>query len=160
MTSHTKHELYAVENLVKVTFELEKSDWHDHATETMWAAIVADKVYALRNVPFYVRGISFGDLVVVETKGRRRLFRRVYERGGHSTYRIFLVNENSQQEFESAWQPLEALECTYERARDYLVAVDVPPATDIYEAYEILEQGLEAGVWDFEEGHCGHPLRE
>ncbi len=78
----------------------------------------------------------------------------------NSTYRFFLVSENSQQGFESAWQPLEALKCTYERATDFLLAVDVPPKTDIYEAYEILEQGLEAGVWDFEEGHCGHPLRE
>ena len=155
MTSHTQRKLSAVETLVKVTFEFGKSDWHDHATETMWAAVVADNIYSLRNVPFYVRGVSFADSVIAETIGRKKLYRRVYERGGHSTYRIFLVNENSEHEFESAWQPLGAIGCTYERATDYLVAVDVPPETNIYEAYSIFEQGLEAGAWDFEEGHCG-----
>jgi hypothetical protein len=24
--------------------------------------------------------------------------------------------------------------------------------------YELLEAGAAAGAWDFEEGHCGHPL--
>src|SRR5215217_8971885 len=83
------------------------------------------------------------------------VFRRVYERGGHSTYRIFLVEEKSAQQFEVAWEPLGKMGCLYERATDYLVAVDVPPATDIYEAYRALEQGQTTGVWDFEEGHCG-----
>ncbi|HEU4434839.1 MAG TPA: DUF4265 domain-containing protein [Pyrinomonadaceae bacterium] len=158
MTAHKQHNLSPVEKLVKVTFELDQSDWHDHATETMWAVVVAERTYVLRNVPFYVYGVSYADLVVAEQTGGENLFRRVYQRGGHSTYRIFLVDEEAEQEFESAWQPLASLGCTYERATDYLVAVDVPPESDIYGVYSALEKGLEAGAWDFEEGHCGHAL--
>ena len=158
MTSDYQHRLSGVEKLSKVTFELEKSDWHEHATETMWAARLADTVYSLRNVPFYVYGISYGDAVVTQLLSGENLFCRVYERGGHSTYRIFLVGESSKQQFEEAWEPLRKIGCLYERATDYLVAVDVPAETDIYEAYTALEKGQAAGVWDFEEGHCGHPL--
>jgi len=154
-----EHELSAVEDLVKVTFELEESDWHDHATETMWAARLAGNVCSLRNVPFYVYGVSYSDAIVTQRRKGENLFRRVYERGGHSTYRIFLVGENSAEQFEKAWEPLQKMGCLYERATDHLVAVDVPPATDIYEAYAALEQGETTGVWDFEEGHCGHPLK-
>ena len=144
--SDHEHELTAVEDLEKVTFELEESDWQDHATETMWAARLADNVYSLRNVPFYVYGVSYSDAVVTQKRKGENLFRRVYERGGHSTYRIFLVGEHSAQQFEEAWKPLQEMGCSYERATDYLVAVDVPPVTDIYEAYAALEQGETAGV--------------
>jgi len=159
MSNHIPHKLSVVERLTKVTFELDRSDWHDHTTETLWAAFVTDKTYALRNVPFYVFGVSFGDVVVAELKDGENLFRRIYGRGGHSTYRIFLVGEKSEQRFEEAWEPLRKIGCSYERATDYLVAVDVPPETDIYEAYASLENGLSLGIWDFEEAHCGHALR-
>ena len=38
--------------------------------------------------------------------------------------------------------------------------MDVPDATDICEVYKILEEGQKDGVWMFEEGRVGHPLRE
>lgn len=70
MTQNHGHGLSALEDLSKVTFELEESDWHNHATETMWAAKVADNVYSLRNVPFYVYGVSYGDAIVTQRKKR------------------------------------------------------------------------------------------
>lgn len=156
--SDYQHRLSGTENLSKVTFELEKSDWHEHATEIMWAARVTENSYSLRNVPFYVYGISYADVIVTQLVNGEIRFRRVYKRGGHSTYRIFLVGEQSERHFEQAWEPLRKMGCLYERATDYLVAADVPPQTDIYEAYAELEKGQTAAVWDFEEGHCGHPL--
>jgi uncharacterized protein DUF4265 len=62
--------------------------------------------------------------------------------------------------FRTAWERLQALGCTYEQASSHLLLVDVPPHADIYAVYVLLEEGENAGVWDFEEGHCGHPLRE
>jgi hypothetical protein len=123
-----------------------------------WARTYASSTAALRNVPFNVYGVSYADVVVAEHVDEDNLFRRVYERGGHSTYRIFLVGDTSEQDFELAWKPVRKIGCTYERATDYLIAVDVPPETNIYEAYDALEAGQAAGVWDFEEGHCGHPF--
>jgi hypothetical protein len=50
--------------------------------------------------------------------------------------------------------------CTYEFADEgskLLYAVDVPPAANIFEVYQILEDGEGLSVWAFDEGHCGHP---
>lgn len=58
-----------------------------------------------------------------------------------------------------SWKPVEALGCTYERATKRLLAIEVPPTADIYAVYKLLEAGARAGVWSFQEGHCGHPLR-
>lgn len=55
------------------------------------------------------------------------------------------------------WLPLENAGCTYERATGRLLAIDVPPLTEIHLAYGLLEAGEQAGVWSFQEGHCGHP---
>jgi hypothetical protein len=46
--------------------------------------------------------------------------------------------------------------CSYEEG--VVLSVDVPPSVDIYAVYDLLEAGEIAGVWAFEEGHCGHPL--
>jgi len=54
---------------------------------------------------------------------------------------------------------MERLGCTYENANSRLLSIDVPPSVDIYKAYSLLELGEKEGVWDFEEAHCGHPLR-
>ncbi len=57
------------------------------------------------------------------------------------------------------WRRLQELGCTYERANRRLIAIDVPPRTDVYAVYRVLEEGEKAKYWEFEEGHCGHPLR-
>jgi hypothetical protein len=47
-----------------------------------------------------------------------------------------------------------------EYATKTIVGVDVPPEADIYAVYQILENAEAAGLLSFEEGHCGHKLRE
>ena len=146
------------DGLIKITFMLEPSDWHTHATESMWARPEGEDRLRLENIPFYVYGLSYGDVVRTVIEGEQRFFHDVYGRGAHSTYRIFLTGETSEERFDEHWSTLRSLACTYERGTDYLIAVDVPPEADIYEVYEALERGVSAQAWDFEEGHCGHPL--
>jgi hypothetical protein len=54
--------------------------------------------------------------------------------------------------------------CSYESAslslsmgQRLLYSVDVPPTTDIYEVYEMLEKGENDEVWQFQEGHAHIP---
>ena len=61
--------------------------------------------------------------------------------------------------FLSHWKLLEALGCTFESAKS-LLAIDVPAKADIYKVYKLLETGESHGVWEFEEPHFGHPLRD
>jgi len=145
------------EHLAKVAIRLSEPGYE---FETLWAEQTPDCDYRLRNVPFLAYGYSEQDTVsVTETEGRF-IVNEVVERGGHSTYRVFLPAPVSEDEFESMWQPLAALGCTYERANGRLIGIDVPPASDVYEVYSLLERGETSKLWEFEEGHCGHPLRK
>lgn len=76
---------------VKVMFELEPSDWHDHATESVWAIPLGDNKYRVQNVPFYAYGVSYDDVVLTKRNEEGQLIvQGILERGGHSTYRVIL----------------------------------------------------------------------
>jgi hypothetical protein len=133
----------------------------DGVVETVWAADLGDGKFRLDNLPFFAMGLAFGDIVSVEpsTTGFPTV-KDVVERSGHSLYRIYLLSGRTQTDFERAWAPIGRLGCSYERATDQLVAVDVPPATDIYEAYRLLDASADAGIWDLQEAFVGHPLSD
>ena len=143
--------------LKKVFFTLDKSDSHQHATESLWAEALGDNQYRIKNVPFYANGISFDDVIEVSHDSDQLFVKSIVTRSGHSTYRIFLLNEN---QFDMFWKPLESLGCTYEKVTEHLFAIDVPPEADIYKTYEHLEAGEENQVWEFEEAHVGHKLKK
>jgi Domain of unknown function (DUF4265) len=147
------------DGLTRIVFELEESDWHDHSTESVWATAVGHDRYRIQNVPFYAYGVSYDDVVIAKASHGQLVFQGVSQRGGHSTYRVILNGDTTNEEFEAAWQKLESLGCTYERAGDRLIAIDVPPETNIYEAYDVLQAGERTSIWGFEEAHCGHPLK-
>lgn len=140
--------------LVKLVFALEPKAWHGSATETLWAERIDDSRFRLRNAPFYVYGVSAEDIVLAKDRDDELWFSHVVLRGGHSTYRLFVKKEASKQDFAAFWRPLGQLGCIYEEGS--VLAVDVPARADIQKAYDQLAAGYRAGVWDFEEGHCGH----
>lgn len=143
----------------KILFHLEDDQWHGYATERLWAERLEDERYRLRNAPFFVFGVSAEDVVLATQESSGQLiFREVDARGGHSTYRVIIARGVVLGDFEKSWKSLQDLGCTYEEGPGRLRAIDVPPSADIYEVYQRLEAGEDAGVWDFEEGHCGHPL--
>lgn len=149
-------------NLKKIIFELELSEWCPYGSETLWAKSIGNNHFRLKNTPFYARDVSFEDEVSVNKVNDKLIYNSIVRRGGHSTYRI-LFHENIRSEiFKSYWGPIEGLGCTYEAAGDRarLLAVDVPPETDIYKVYALLEKGEADGIWGFEEGHCGHPIEK
>jgi hypothetical protein len=140
--------------LVKLRFTIEEG------IETTWAELKGPGLYEVANVPYYVYDVSYGDLVSAEASDTERVynFGRVHQRSGHSTYRLLQREAASRDQFQFGWKGLEALGCRYE-STGRLYAVDVPVAADIYRVYEYLEAGEKKGLWDFEEGHCGHALR-
>jgi hypothetical protein len=159
------------DDLRKVYFELDADDWHGCPNEGLWAepikGSVSGTVFCLRNSPFFARDVSFLDTVraVPSDEYPGLKFAGVIDRGGHSTY--MLLVPPAWAEFEAYWQRLEALGCTYESTtieislgRRTLYTVDVPGATDVYAVYRILEEGQKHGIWMFQEGHVGHPLKD
>jgi hypothetical protein len=147
------------EELVKLVFKLPLNDG-PIASESLWAEPLESNLFRLRNVPFYLYGVSEQDIVRAEEIEGCLTVSGIIDRGGHSTYRIFLPAQTSQEQFSADWIPLQELGCTYERATSRLVAIDVPPQADVYAVYDVLERGEKHGRWEFEEGHCGHILRD
>ncbi len=144
-------------NLVRVVLDLDPSEWHGNATERVWAEEVGSDRFRLRNSPFFAFGLSLDDVVFgsVEDDGQVHV-RGISIRGGHSTYRLRLKVDRQSSAFSTFWAPLAQLGCSYEEG--IVLAVDVLPGADIYAVYRLLEAGELAGIWDFDEGHCGHPL--
>jgi hypothetical protein len=65
------------EPLIKVRFELDISDWHGHASETLWAAPVPEsegRHFQIRNSPFFARGISNLDVVLAKPTENHMVF--------------------------------------------------------------------------------------
>jgi hypothetical protein len=143
---------------VKIVVELESDAWHGFQTESLWAVPLGGDTYLVRNVPFYAKGLSHEDTVSAVPGLGVPVVSAVVKRGGHSTYRFILEDGAAEAAWIPFWQPIEEAGCTYERAGTTLFAVDVPPQTDIQRVYKLLEAGEKAGVWGFEEGHCGHQL--
>lgn len=143
--------------LVKVIFELAASELHSHSTETLWASPLNGNIFEIDNVPFYVYGISNGDMVnaVFKSEGLY-VFDGIAVKGGHSTYRIFQTKMVTDVLFESTCQEIEKLGCSKESGGEGFYAVDVPPTANIRQVYELLERGESEGVWIFEEGDVGH----
>lgn len=148
------------DRLVKINFDLNSKEWPSIKSEGLWAEELDSGEYSIRNSPFYIYGISASDVVYARNIDGALTFAGVAKRGGHSTYRILLKESQSidSPEFLRVWKPLQDIGCTYELAKSRWLAVDVPMATDIFAAYKLLEQGEAAGVWTFEEAHCGHPV--
>jgi hypothetical protein len=143
------------DDLVKVTIDLTDDVYEP---ETLWAESLGEGLYRLCNVPFLAYGYNVDDLVNVTTSDGRLLVTAVARRGGHSTYRVILPDATDDEAFAPLWGPLEKLGYTYERANRRLIGIDVPPGSDVYTVYDVLEKGEQASRWEFEEGHCGHPL--
>ena len=129
--------------------------------EWCWAEPISPFVCALRNVPFYAFGISYDDHLRVEMKDGVAAFVEVVKRGGHSTYRIYASEGRHHPKVNKALSVLhEKMKCDLEAATEELVAVDVLPEADFYGVYAFLEREKTKGLWDLQEGHCGHSLRK
>jgi hypothetical protein len=158
---HSSPQSASTSELTKIHFALSAEDMDMGVeAENLWAASLGDGRYRIDNIPFYVYGISLNDVVRAEETDGRLLFRSVVSHGGHSTYRILVKDSAGFDDtgFTSLWRVLEELGCAREIAKRRWIAIDVPPATDVFSVYKILDAGEEQGIWTFEEGHCGHSI--
>ena len=114
MEPNNQH-LESRKGVVEVTFDLPEKGVSTTA-ESLWAEPFGGDRYRLRNVPFYLYGFSEQDIVKAEEKEGRLVVVGVVERGGHSTYRIFLPDHTTEDPFAEDWLALGELGCTYERA--------------------------------------------
>ncbi len=136
------------------------TDWHGNSTETLWAdPLLKENSFQVRNIPFYAKGISLDDVIETDEVDGSKYFKGILKKSGHSTYRIFLADKVTERQFESFWEPLEKIGCSYEKGFNRFYSIDVPNDTDIYKAFSLLEDGEKNSVWEFEEADVGHVLK-
>lgn len=145
-------------DLVKVAFDRAKED--GGGRETMWGERVTESSVRILNIPILVFGVAYHDIFGTKLQNGVIVGAGPILRSGHSTYRLMLSSEAVGKVFEDRWGKLRVIGCWYEEGTERYIAVDVPPETDIYEAYRLFEEGMKDGVWTFDEAFCGHPLRE
>lgn len=138
----------------KMDVKLEPNAWHGQGWEGLWVEHITDDIYRVDNIPFYAHGISSEDDVVAHRIDGRLLFKKVYRRGGHSTYRL-LVQSGSDKvpNIDAIESAIKKFGCSFEGLDKRLYAIDVPPGADIHSLYRWLDDGETRGYWIFEEGH-------
>lgn len=135
-------------DLAKIFIELS-----DEATpESFWGEYVGGILFKVRNIPFVSYKISFDDLISVETKGNNLFFKSISQRGKHSTLRIFFFKKVPEDQ-EIYLVEINKLGCTYERATESLIGIDVPPSVDVKKVLDFLKKGESDGLWEYEEGY-------
>ncbi len=135
---------------VKILFEYPIGD--SNGTETLWA-LPKGEGYKLDNIPFYVKGVSFGDVVSAKVVEGCIYMKELLTPSGHSTVRLWFANENDVQPVRES---LKSMGCNSEISdQPRLLAVDIPPSIsyEIIRAY--LDEGESNGKWDYEEACLG-----
>jgi hypothetical protein len=137
----------------RVAFKLtpDADGWPPAVEETLWAEEIEDGVYSINNIPFYVRDVSPGDIIVAtpDLKGVLR-----YELTLRwSKMSVIRVLGASVERFPDLLQALKSAGCSYEGiSNGTLYAVSVPPEA----GYDAVVAMLEAAGADYEEASRRH----
>lgn len=140
---------------VKVLFAAEDGS-PDGVGESLWAEEVAPGRYRLRNIPFTVDDVSYGDIVFAEPIGGCLVVTGTSIRAGHSTFAVGERRDAEAGALKRAWTELEALGCGREGDGRGNFAVDVPPNVDVREVRRALGAGRRARLWRWAETGRGH----
>lgn len=146
-------------DLIKVKIPLAAGEWHGGDAEWIWANPLGRDTYRIDNIPAFAPGLALGDVIAAPREDGVPVFRTVLRRGGHSTYWLFFSSHVGSPEMADFLHKLRSLGCHYEGVKGRIVTVDVRPEADIDRVYAFLETAEHEGLLQFEEGHCGHRLR-
>ncbi|MEY9889138.1 hypothetical protein ABIA35_006106 [Catenulispora sp. MAP12-49] len=139
----------------EVAFDLkpEAPNWPPVPVERLWGEkTTVEFEMRLLNVPFFARGVAYGDLVHVRPDQERRelVFERLNGESGHSTLRITVLDQRAGRDVQTR---LRAAGCSWETAAQFsaLLAVDVPADGDYRALRDWLVARRSEGTIEFQE---------
>jgi hypothetical protein len=147
-------------DLEKICIPIPEDSGWDLTAEWVWAEPISENVFAIKNIPAYAYGYATDDNVRTAYKEGAHEVVEVVSRGGHSNYRLISKETIKNGRSEELLNRLAELGCDWELANRIHASIDVPPTTDVYAVYGLLEEAAESGFLSFEEGFCGHPLKQ
>ena len=138
---------------VKLSLPVEGDDG-SFDIESVWAT-AEDTGYRIDNIPFYVRGYAWGDVIsaMPDPDGMLRVTRLVTA-SGHSTVRLWF-GEDHVGDVQKVRDKLRAMRCDSEVDLARLVAVDIPPDVPYAQIRQYLEELVRTGVLEYEEACLG-----
>ncbi|MGY0460557.1 DUF4265 domain-containing protein [Kitasatospora sp. cg17-2] len=151
------------ERLYKVAFDLPErtADWANASVERLWAGKTSRQMEVqIRNTPFYVKGVSLGDVVRVRPDHERRelVFEEFVSEGGHSTIRVIISDDSARDSIEAT---ISEYECPWEiDSTGYLWAIDIPPSVDYSAIRNSLLVASGEGKIGIEEGSISRAHRD
>lgn len=141
---------------IKILFKLE-TDEHGYPPddyESLWAKVITDKSYQIDNIPFFVKGLSEGDLIEVEECEDEFIFSEVINKSKITTLRVICFDES---DIQSVREKLSDFGCDTEFMEDYgLVAVSVPSDVDYEPISKYLLECENDGSLEYEESALRH----
>jgi Domain of unknown function (DUF4265) len=142
------------EDWVEVWFMIEKdADGYPESKswEGLWSS-PENRGFKVQSVPFYLKNVSRGDVVLAEQDGFLR-FTQMVKHNGHNTYRL-LMHEASLKQVKETMSALESRGLTVElNEAGILIAVDVPPSVPQQEIDSYLISNKEEGRWEMQDGY-------
>ena len=142
----------------KITFELQRDEdgYPPDKWESLWAYETELGLYCVDNIPFYVRGISSGDVVSAEEDCGQLLFKKLVRPSTNSVFRLYLSDASDMQ---AARDQFRGLGCETELSNlPRLVAVEIPDEVDFEPVGSLFQQGAAGGRWEYEEGVLRHKI--
>lgn len=130
------------------------ADWPPVDTESLWATPCGVERFRVANIPAYVRGLAFGDVVRAFPDSDGNLTAtEVVEHNGHSTFRVLTETELPPERLSEILQSLVDGGATYQKAKDNLWTFDVADPADIKPVQKKLQEWSDQGALDYEEGY-------
>jgi hypothetical protein len=132
---------------------------HPGCIEHVWTTPLGKDRYRIENVPFSARGVAYQDIVRAGPQSECPCpeLIEVVEPSGNGVVRVFPTASGPDTSvMASVLRHFEALGVTGEPAGPGLVALNVPPDTDIATLFRLLRAGEETGHWTYEVA-CDQP---
>lgn len=135
----------------KIMFRLQKDadGYPPDDRETLWAYEVEPGLYSIDNLPFFVRGVSWGDVVSAESVDNELHFKKVVRPSDHSVLRVIVYDSQKVNDMHEALHRMNL--GTEQSHLPSLLAVDVPPTVELDKIIAFLEEGEADGRWTYEE---------
>jgi hypothetical protein len=137
---------------LKLRFPFETAEGGEE-TETLWV-IKREDGYEIDNIPFYAKEVALGDVVSAKPDANGVLwYSELVRPSGHSTLQLWF---SRQEDVESVREALRQRGCASELSDlPRLVAVDVPPHVPYASIKALLDQGEQAGQFEYQEACLG-----
>jgi len=124
------------------------------STEAIWGERVGVNQYQVDNIPYYVYGVSKGDVVKVENISGEHVVSGVIMRGGHSTLRVYVEEQRRKSEVVQAIAERGGV-CSVS-SEFSLFPVDIPPEVDFRAIDEYLSSIADDELISYEDACLQH----